>query len=85
MTFTTKKLGDIAFITKLAGFEHTKYIQGNCSHTKIDETYIPLFIGKTIHDGKIDSNFDWYISKSISDELPRSKLNKKCFMKKIKN
>ena len=80
ISFTSKKLGDIAFITKLAGFEHTKYIQGKCSHTKLDDSYIPLFIGKTIHEGKIDDNFDWYISKSISDQLPRSKLNKKCLI-----
>ena len=80
ISFTSKKLGDIAFITKLAGFEHTKYIQGKCSHTKLDDSYIPLFIGKTIHEGKIDNNFDWYISKSISDQLPRSKLNKKCLI-----
>lgn len=76
----SKTLGEIAFITKLAGFEHTKYIQGNCAHTKLDESYIPLFIGKTVRDGKIDKQFDWYISKSISDELPRSQLNKKCLV-----
>ena len=74
------RLGDIAFITKLAGFEHTKFIQGNCSHEKQDETYIPLFIGKTVRDGKIDTNFDWYIPNSIAKELPRSQLNKKCLV-----
>ena len=65
------KLGEIAFVTKLAGFEHTKYIQGNCVHNKIDDTYIPLFIGKTIRNGKIDKSFDWYISKDI--ELKKTK------------
>ena len=74
------KLGEIAFVTKLAGFEHTKYIQGNCVHNKIDDTYIPLFIGKTIRNGKIDKNFDWYISKDIAYQLSRSFLKKKCLV-----
>ena len=76
----SKKIGEIAYITKLAGFEHTKYIQGNCTHKKINDDDIPLFIGKTVRDGKIDTDFDWYISKKISDELPRSKLNKRCIV-----
>jgi len=74
------KLGDVSFITKLAGFEHTKYIQGNNTHEKISEDDVPLFIGKTVQNGKIDRNFDWYIPKQISDQLERSKLNKKCLV-----
>ena len=46
------KIGHIANITKLAGFEHTKYIQGNCSHTKENNEYIPLFIGKDSDNDK---------------------------------
>ena len=74
------KLGDISFITKLAGFEHTKYIQGNNTHEKISEDDVPLFIGKTVQNGKIDKNFDWYIPKELSNQLERSKLNKKCLV-----
>ena len=74
------KLGEIANITKLAGFEHTKFIQGNCTHSKVNVDDIPLFIGKTVRNGKIDNNFDWYIPKSISEELPRSQLRKKCII-----
>lgn len=74
------KLKDIAYITKLAGFEHTKFIQGNCTHKKIKNDDKPLFIGKTVREGKIDKNFDWYISSNISEELPRSQLNKKCIV-----
>lgn len=74
------KLGDVSFITKLADFEHTKYIQGNNTHEKISEDDVPLFIGKTVQNGKIDRNFDWYIPKQISDQLERSKLNKKCLV-----
>ena len=74
------KIGEIANVTKLAGFEHTKYIQGNANHVKINDNYIPLFIGKTVRDGKIDENFDWYISKELSSQLKRSQLNKKCLV-----
>ena len=74
------KLGDISFITKLAGFEHTKYIQGNNTHEKISADDVPLFIGKTVQNGKIDKNFDWYIPKELSNQLERSKLNKKCLV-----
>lgn len=74
------KLGDISFITKLAGFEHTKYIQGNNTHEKISEDDVPLFIGKTVQNGKIDKNFDWYIPKELSNQLERSKLDKKCLV-----
>ena len=71
---------DISNITKLAGFEHTEYIQGNCSHSKIDENYIPLFIGKTVRNGNINTDFDWYIPLSLSEKLPRSQLRKKCIV-----
>lgn len=76
----SKKLGDIANITKLAGFEHTTYIQGNCTHSKDKDSDLPLFIGRTVKDGKIDCNFDWYISENISNSLPRSQLRKKCIV-----
>ncbi|SOD17327.1 type I restriction enzyme, S subunit [Fibrobacter sp. UWB16] len=80
MEWTNKTIGDIAFVTKLAGFEHTKYIQGNCTHERKDDSFIPLFIGKTVRDGRIDKNFDWYIPKSIADQLPRSFLKRKCLV-----
>ena len=80
MEWTNKTIGDIAFVTKLAGFEHTKYIQGNCIHERKDDSFIPLFIGKTVRDGRIDKNFDWYIPKSIANQLPRSFLKRKCLV-----
>lgn len=74
------KLGNFAYITKLAGFEHTKYIQGNISHERTGKFNTPLFIGKTVRDGKIDKEYDWYLPSEISDQLPRSQLNKKCIV-----
>lgn len=71
------RLGDHAYITKLAGFEHSKYIQYNATHTLND---VPLIIGKNIRDGKVVYKFDWYLPQEISDVLPRSVLKKKCIV-----
>ncbi|HTB99718.1 MAG TPA: restriction endonuclease subunit S [Ferruginibacter sp.] len=71
------KLGDHSFVTKLAGFEHTKYIQHNATHEIND---IPLVIGKNIKNGRVIYDFDWYIPKKISEALPRSVLNKRCIV-----
>lgn len=74
------KLGDIAYITKLAGFEHTKFIQGNISHVRDNKYDTPLFIGKTVRNGYVDKDYDWYLPHEISDELPRSQLTKRCLV-----
>ena len=68
-------LGDVAFVTKLAGFEYTKYIAPN-----LTDTGIPLFKGKNIQKGKLVFNFEGYIPEYISDELSRSQISKKCLL-----
>ncbi len=68
-------LGDVAFVTKLAGFEYTKYIAPN-----LTDTGIPLFMGKNIQKGKLVFNFEGYIPEYISDELSRSQISKKCLL-----
>ena len=68
-------LGDIAFVTKLAGFEYTKYIAPNLS-----DTGIPLFKGKNVQNGKLVLNFEGYIPEHLSDELSRSQITKKCLL-----
>lgn len=70
------RLDDIAFITKLAGFEYTNYIADNLSRT----TGIPLFKGKNVQDGKIVYEFESFIPKNISEVLPRSQVYKKCLL-----
>lgn len=77
MSRNYKKLGDYSFVTKLAGFEHSKYFQFNATHEVND---IPCIQGKNIRNGKVTDDFDWYISKEISDALPRSVLNKRCIV-----
>lgn len=66
---------DIAFVTKLAGFEYTKYIAPNLA-----DTGIPLFKGKNVQKGKLVMSFEGYIPEHLSDELPRSQITKKCLL-----
>ena len=68
-------LGDVAFVTKLAGFEYTKYIAPN-----LTDTGIPLFKGKNVQSGKLVFNFEGYIPEYLSDELSRSQISKKCLL-----
>ena len=68
-------LGDVAFVTKLAGFEYTKYIAPN-----LTDTGIPLFKGKNVQNGKLVFNFEGYIPEYLSDELSRSQISKKCLL-----
>lgn len=68
-------IDDIAFVTKLAGFEYTKYISDN-----LVPTGIPLFKGKNVQNGKLVLSLESYIPESVSDELPRSQITKKCLL-----
>lgn len=68
-------IDDIAFVTKLAGFEYTKYVADN-----LVPDGIPLFKGKNVQNGKLVFSFESYIPESISDELPRSQITKKCLL-----
>ena len=68
-------IDDIAFVTKLAGFEYTKYIADN-----LVPTGIPLFKGKNVQNGKLVLSFESYIPENVSDELPRSQITKKCLL-----
>lgn len=68
-------IDDIAFVTKLAGFEYTKNIADN-----ITTKGIPLFKGKNVQNGRLVMEFESYIPEKISDELPRSQIRKKCLL-----
>ena len=66
---------NIAFVTKLAGFEYTKLIANN-----LTETGVPLFKGKNIQENRLLLEFESYIPMDVSNSLPRSQLNKKCLL-----
>ncbi|MBR4236797.1 restriction endonuclease subunit S [bacterium] len=68
------------FVTKLAGFEHSEYIQKNETRVKVKADDIPLVKGKNIKNGKFIEKYEYYISKKISDKLERSKLTKDCIL-----
>lgn len=70
------RIDDIAYVTKLAGFEYSKYISNNI----IKNEGIPLFKGKNVQDGKVIYEFDAYIPEEISDILFRSQITKKCLL-----
>ena len=68
-------LGNISFVTKLAGFEYTKYIA-----PMLAAHGIPLFKGKNIQSGKLIEHFEGFIPETVSDELWRSQLSKRCLL-----
>ena len=68
-------LGNISFVTKLAGFEYTKYIA-----PALTTHGIPLFKGKNIQNGKLVEHFEGFIPETVSDELWRSQLSKRCLL-----
>ena len=68
-------LGNISFVTKLAGFEYTKYIA-----PALTNRGIPLFKGKNIQNGKLIEHFEGFIPETVSDELWRSQLSKRCLL-----
>jgi len=69
-TWEVKELGKLAFITKLAGFEFTKFFKYN------KKGEIIALRGVNIKDQKLDLSNVKRISKEISDSLPRSKVHK---------
>lgn len=75
-----EKIGPYVFVTKLAGFEHTKYIQGVATHSRVSIDDVPMVQGKNIRNGSFVNEHEWYIKKEVSDLLPRSILNKPCIL-----
>ena len=64
------KLGEISFVTKLAGFEYTKY-------TKLEESGdIPVVRAQNVRKGYLDTTNLLYIDRQTSENLSRSALDK---------
>ncbi|MBC2582283.1 restriction endonuclease subunit S [Clostridium sp. DJ247] len=68
------KLGEIAFVTKLAGFEYTKYI-----HLR-EEGDIPVVRAQNVRKGYLDTKNLLYIDEEVSKQLSRSALNRKSIL-----
>lgn len=68
MIFEAVSLGDIAEVTKLAGFEFTKYIEYN------ETGEIIALRALNLRNGVLDLTDIKRIDRSVSEKLPRSKL-----------
>ena len=68
MNWEIKKVGDIAFVTKLAGFEYTQYINYQ------DKGEVIVVKGLNVKEKKLKLDDVSYIDKATSDLLPRSQL-----------
>ncbi len=65
-----KSLGEIADVTKLAGFEYTKHVE------YVQDGEIIAIRALNLKDGRLELNDIKRIYKSVSKKLPRSKLHK---------
>ncbi len=63
-------IGDNCFVTKLAGFEYTNYIHYE------DFGDVVMVKAQNVKDGSINEKELSYITKEVSDSLPRSQLVK---------
>ncbi|WP_283592862.1 restriction endonuclease subunit S [Paraclostridium bifermentans] len=70
MNWDIKKVGEISFVTKLAGFEYTQYINYQ------DEGEVIVVKGLNVKEKKLRLENVSYIDKETSDLLPRSQLKK---------
>ena len=75
-----EEISPYVFVTKLAGFEHSEYIQPYATKEPVDKTDIPMVQGKNIRNGCFVEKYDWYIKEEISNALPRSILDKRCIL-----
>ncbi len=64
------KLGDIAYVTKLAGYEFTKFFE------YVEDGEIIALRGLNLKNGRLDLSEIKKIRNSVSSNLPRSKLSK---------
>ena len=65
-----KPIGDSCFVTKLAGFEYSKYIHYS------DTGDVVMVKAQNVKNGKLNNKDLSYISNEVSDSLPRSQLAK---------
>jgi type I restriction enzyme S subunit len=70
------RLGNVSFVTKLAGFEYTNDITPNLK----SKGEVALIKGKNINNSKLNFNFEHYIDEELSIKLDRSSVTKKCLL-----
>jgi len=68
------KIRNIAFVTKLAGFEYTKYI------TLLDNGEVPVIRAQNVKPSKLNLTNLKYIDRETSEMLQRSALTRPCLL-----
>ena len=68
MNWPVALIGDNCFVTKLAGFEYTQYINYE------DTGDVVMVKAQNVKDGKLNRKELSFISNEVSDSLPRSQL-----------
>lgn len=69
-------INEVCFVTKLAGFEYTKYLANAISSVGD----IPIVRAQNIKPNRFIENETEYISAKLSEQLDRSALNKRCVL-----
>ena len=72
-----ERVGNIFFVTKLAGFEYTKFFTKEAISTS---NPIPIVRAQNVRMGFFEENKNEAISEMLSSQLERSALNKKCLL-----
>ncbi len=67
--FPMASIGSFCFVTKLAGFEYSKYIKYK------DSGDVIMVRGLNVKNNKLKLDDVYYIDKDVSDSLPRSQLS----------
>jgi len=65
----------LAFVTKLAGFEYSKYMRPENYIEQQTNGEVPLIRAQNVHMGKFENSNIKFISKETSDKLERSQIN----------
>ncbi len=69
-------INDVAFVTKLAGFEYTKYM----SNAILSVGEIPLVRAKNIKPNNFMENEEEFITRELSEKLSRCALDARCIL-----
>ena len=72
-----ERVGNIFFVTKLAGFEYTKFFTKEALSAS---NPIPIVRAQNVRMGFFEENKNEAISELLSSQLERSALNKKCLL-----
>ena len=72
-----ERIGNVFFVTKLAGFENTKFFTKEALSAS---NPIPIVRAQNVRMGFFEENKNEAISEMLSNQLERSALNKKCLL-----